>query len=118
MAQRIGYRMRELTDVVSACPGISKRGALRAVGLPERGMGSGRELMRAIRAGLILVDLECPWVRPTAHALFAGERDRRMFYLRAELMRGRPTPERAAELAAEINRLRQAQADNYAKASA
>jgi hypothetical protein len=115
---RIGYRMRELTDVVSACPGISKRAALRAVGLPERGLGSGREMMRAIRAGLIVVELECPWVRRSAHALFASERDRQMFHLCAELLHGSPTPERAAELAAEIDELRQAQAADYAKESA
>lgn len=113
---RIGHRMRELTDVVSACPGISKRAALRAVGLPERGLGSGREMMRAIRAGLILVDMECPWVRPTAHALFANERDRLLFYLRSELMRGSPTPERAAELAEDIARLWEQQAQTWVAA--
>ena len=41
---RIGHRMRELADIVSAMPGCSKSDALRAAGLPTRGMGSGREL--------------------------------------------------------------------------
>jgi hypothetical protein len=67
---RIGYRMRELADIVSAMPGCSKSDALRAAGLPTCGIGSGRELNRAVSAGLILVEHE--------HAkrcrLFASER--------------------------------------------
>jgi hypothetical protein len=46
---RIGYRMRELADFVSAVPGCSKSDALRAAGLPVHGMGSGREMNRAAR---------------------------------------------------------------------
>ena len=49
---RIGYRMRELVDICSAMPGISKSGALRAANLPTHGLGSGRSLNRAIAAGL------------------------------------------------------------------
>jgi hypothetical protein len=112
---RIGYRMRELADVVSACPGISRRGALRAADLPERGLGYGRPLDRAIRAGLIIQDQANPWVRRSHYALFASERDRDLFNLRAELM-SRPTPARAAEIAAEVARLRQAQAAAFADA--
>lgn len=57
---RIGYRMRELADIVSAMAGCSKADALRAAGLPTHGMGSGRELNRAIMAGLIIVEHERP----------------------------------------------------------
>ena len=43
---RIGPRMRELRDVVSAMPGCSRADALRAAGLPTSGLGSGRPLDR------------------------------------------------------------------------
>ena len=95
---RVGYRMRELHDIVSASPGISKSDALRAAGLPTRGLGSGRELNRAIAAGLIIVEHE--------HArrcrLFASERDRRRWHLAREaLTQGTPAG-RVAEIRAEI----------------
>ena len=115
---RIGPRMAELQDIVSAMPGCSRRAALRAAELPERGIGHGRPLNRAIQAGLIIQDISNPWVRHGHYALFANERDRVIFNLRAELLHGSPTPERAAELAAEIDELRQAQAADYAGESA
>jgi phosphoserine phosphatase len=100
-AKRVGYRMRELADMVSASPGITKSDALRAADLPTRGMGSGRELNRAIAAGLILVE--------HAHArrthLFATERDRRRWQLAREAMTPGTSAERVAEIRAEINRL-------------
>jgi hypothetical protein len=74
--------MRELADIVSAMPGCSKSGALRAAGLPVRGMGSGRELNRAISAGLILVEHE----RANLCRLFASERDRKRWHLAREIM--------------------------------
>jgi hypothetical protein len=110
---RIGYRMRELADVVSAYPGISRRGALRAADLPERGLGHARPLDRAIRAGLIIQDQANPWVRRGHYALFASERDRDLFNLRAELICGQPSPKRVVEIAAEGARLRQAQARSW-----
>lgn len=115
---RIGPRMAELQDIVSAMPGCSRRAALRAAELPERGIGHGRPLNRAIQAGLIIQDISNPWVRRGHYALFANERDRVIFNLRAELLHGSPTPERAVELAEEIRRLREAQAADYAGESA
>ena len=47
-----------MADIVSAMPGLSKADALRAAGLPTHGMGSGRELNRAISAGMIIVEHE------------------------------------------------------------
>jgi hypothetical protein len=98
---RIGYRMRELADIVSAMPGCSKSDALRAAGLPVRGMGSGRELNRAISAGLVLVEHE--------HAkrcrLFATERDRRRWHLVRELLLPGIPAGRVAEIRAEITAL-------------
>jgi hypothetical protein len=79
---RIGHRMRELHDIVSAVPGCSKAQALRAAGLPVRGPGSGRELNRAIKAGLVLVEHQ----QVNLCALFGSERDRTWWILRRELM--------------------------------
>lgn len=110
---RIGPRMRELQAIVSARPGISKRAALQAADLPECGLGHARPLNRAINAGLVIVDSACPWVRRPAHALFASERDRTIFYLRNELPRGQPTPQRADEIRAEVERLRAEQATTW-----
>lgn len=95
---RIGYRMRELQAIVSAMPGISKSDALRAAGLPTHGMGSGRELNRAIVAGLILVEHE--HARRTH--LFASERDRRHWYLMREAVTPGTPASRVAEIRAEI----------------
>jgi hypothetical protein len=98
---RIGYRMRELADIVSAMPGCSKSDALRAAGLPTRGMGSGRELNRAVFAGLILVEHE--------HAkrcrLFASERDRQRWHLVREALPTGTGADRVAEIRAEITAL-------------
>lgn len=98
---RIGYRMRELADIVSATPALSKSEALRAAGLPTRGMGSGRELNRAILAGMIIVEYE--------HArrcrLFATDRDRKCWQLRRELLRPGTPAGRVAEIRAEIGAL-------------
>lgn len=113
---RIGPRMAELQTIVSAMPGCSRRGALRAADLPERGIGHGRPLDRTLRAGLIIQDIRNPWVRKGHYALFTDERARMIFNLRAELLRGRPTPERVAELAAEIDVLREQQAQTWVAA--
>lgn len=98
---RVGYRMRELAEIVSAMPGCSKSDALRAAGLPRRGMGSGRELNRAIYAGLIIVEHE--------HAkrcrLFANERDRERWHLARELLLPGACAQRVAEIRAEIHGL-------------
>jgi hypothetical protein len=98
---RIGHRMRELADIVSAIPGCSKSDALRAAGLPTHGMGSGRELNRAISAGLIIVEHE--------HAkrcrLFASERDRMRWHLVREIMTPGIRARHVAEIRAEISAL-------------
>lgn len=91
---RIGCRMRERGDIVSAMPGCSKSDALRAAGLPVYGLGSGRELNRAIAADLIVVEYE----RSNLCRLFVSERDRRRFYLRRELLQPGCTAERVAEI--------------------
>ncbi len=63
---RIGPRMRELQAVVSAMPGISRRAAMSAAGLPQSGLGSGRSLAgyssRADRRGhgQSLGQVQCP----------------------------------------------------------
>lgn len=95
---RVGHRMRELQAIVSAMPGISKSDALRAAGLPVHGMGSGRELNRAINAGLILV--EHP--RSNLTRLFASEGDRKRWHLTREALTPGTPAQRVAELVAEI----------------
>ena len=95
---RIGRRMRELADIVSAMPGCTKSDALRAAGLPVRGLGSGRELNRAIMAGLILVEHE----RGNLCRLFASERDRTGWHLMREALTPGIPAERVAALRAEI----------------
>jgi hypothetical protein len=97
-APRIGPRMRELADIVSAMPGITKSDALRAAGLPVRGMGSGRQLTRAICAGLILVEHE----RANLCRLFASERDRKRWHLARDLLTPGTSAGRVAEIRAEI----------------
>jgi hypothetical protein len=98
---RIGHRMRELHAIVSAIPGITKSDALRAAGLPTHGLGSGRELNRAIAAGLIIVEHE----RSNLTHLFASERDRRRWHLAREALSPGTPAERVAELRAEVSRL-------------
>lgn len=95
---RIGYRMRELADIVSAMPGFSKSDALRAAGLPTRGLGSGRELNRAIAAGLVVVEHE----RANLCRLFASERARRRWHLAREALTPGTPAGRVAEIRAEI----------------
>jgi len=98
---RIGHRMRELHNIAAAIPGISKSMALRAVGLPVHGMGSGREMNRAIAAGLILVE------HPQSNlcALFASERDRQWWRLRNELLTPGTPAWRIEEIRAELDAL-------------
>jgi hypothetical protein len=98
---RIGRRMRQLRDVVSCMPGCSKRQAMRVAGLPDSGPGSGRELARAIAAGLVLVEAE----RANLHRCFASERDRTAWHLRRDLLQPGCPAERVAEIAAEISTL-------------
>jgi hypothetical protein len=93
--------MRELQAIVSALPGCTKAAALRAAGLPTRGTGSGRELNRAITAGLVLVEHE----RANLCRLFASERDRRRWHLARDLMMPGTPAERVAEIRAEITAL-------------
>jgi len=90
--------MRQLVDVVSAMPGCSKSEALRAAGLKTRGPGSGRELNRAIAAGLIIVEHE----RANLTRLFAGERDRKRWRLAREALKAGTPAGRVVELWADI----------------
>jgi hypothetical protein len=101
--------MRELHDIVSASPGISKSDALRAAGLPTRGLGSGRELNRAIAAGLVIVEHE----RANLCRLFASERDRKRWHLTREAMIPGIPAGRVAEIRAEITRLDAARAATW-----
>lgn len=52
---RIGHRMQELADIVSAMPGCSKSAALRAAGLPTRGVGSAASLTGLLPPGSSLL---------------------------------------------------------------
>jgi len=97
-APRIGPRMRELHDVVSCMPGISKRAALAAAGLPLSGPGRDAPVHRAVAAGLILVERE----RSNRYRLFATERDRQRWHLRQELLQPGQPAERVAAIVAEI----------------
>ena len=110
-AKRVGHRMRELQAIVSASPGITKSDALRAAGLPTHGMGAGRELNRAISAGLILVE--------HAHArrtrLFASERDHKRWHLAREALTPGTPAKRVAELRAEVSRLDAARSATWAR---
>ncbi len=99
-----------LADLVSAMPGVSKAGALRGVGLPDRGIGYLRPLDRAIAAGLIIVE----HATPTLCRLFASERDRQVWHLRDELLHSSPTADRASVIDAEIEALRAEAAKDFA----
>ena len=99
--KRIGPRMQEIADLVSAVPGCTKADALRAAGLEPRDMGSNKPLNRAILAGLVIVEHE--WSN-RCH-LFANQRDRERWHLRAELLAPGAPAERVAEIRAEIERL-------------
>jgi hypothetical protein len=107
---RIGPTMRALADVVSAMPGGSKSQALLAVGLGPHGIGCWRPIQRIVAAGLVIVEKP----RPNLHRLFATETDRQLWHLRDEVLHGDPSPERAQEIAATIERIRDAQAAAYA----
>jgi hypothetical protein len=61
-------------------------------------MGSGRELNRAITAGLVLVEHE----RANLCRLFAGERDRHRWHLAREAMTPGMPADRVAQIHAEI----------------
>jgi hypothetical protein len=109
---RVGPRMRELRDIVSAMPGCSKSDALRVAGLPTHGMGSGRELNRAIAAGLVLVEHE----RANLCRLFATDCDRRWWHLRQEALRPGTSPERIAEIRAELDDIERQRAASWTEA--
>ena len=98
---RIGPRMSELADIVSAMPGCSKSDALRAAGLPTHGLGSGHSLNRAIYAGLILVEYE----NARRTHLFATEMDRQRWHLRQELLQPGTSAERVADIRDAIDAL-------------
>jgi hypothetical protein len=98
---RIGPRMHELADVVSALPGISKRGALLAAGLPVSGVNRDAPVHRAIAAGLMLVERE----RVNLYRCFANERDRQRWHLRRELLAPGTPADRVTAIRAEIARL-------------
>ena len=95
---RVGPRMRELADIVSALPGVLESDALRAAGLPTHGLGSGRELNRAIVAGLTIVEYE----RVNLCRLFATERDHKRWHLRRGVLKPGTPAERVAEIRAEV----------------
>lgn len=98
---RIGYRMRQLHDVVSCMPGCSKRAALAAAGLPLSGPGRDAPLNRAVAAGLVVIEHE----RVNLYRCFANERDRVVWHLRRELLQPGTRAERVAEIRAEISDL-------------
>ena len=100
-AKRIGPRMAEIRDYVSAVPGCSKSDALRAAGLCPRDMGSHKPLNRAIIAGLVIVEHE--WSN-RCH-LFATPRDSAMWHLRRELLTPGTPADRIAEIRIELARL-------------
>ena len=104
--------MAAIRDYVSCQPGCSKAAALRGVGLPDRGIGYLRPVERTIGAGLVIAEPYRPGY-PTR--LYANETDRQLWHLRAELL-GSPSLERAEEIAAEVEAIRQAQAAGYAEA--
>lgn len=101
MSKRIGPRMQEIADFVSAVPGCTKSDAIRAAGLNPHNMGSHKPLNRAILAGLVVV--ENVWSNRCA--LFHTERDRQRFHLRAELLAPGTAAERIEEIRADIERL-------------
>jgi len=60
----------------------SRTAGLRAADLPLHGLGAGRELNRAIAAGLIVVEHK----RANLCRLFASERDRQRWHLAHEAL--------------------------------
>jgi hypothetical protein len=98
---RVGPKMREIRDFISAMPGCSRADALRAAGLPTSGMGTGKPLNRLIAAELVIVEHErCNLLR-----LFATERDQLRWHLRRELLQPGTSAGRVAEIRAEISAL-------------
>jgi hypothetical protein len=98
---RIGPRMQEIADFVSAVPGCTKADALRAAGLEPRDIGSNKPLNRAILAGFVIVEHE--WSN-RCH-LFANQRDRERWHLRRELLIPGTPAGRIAEIRTELARL-------------
>jgi hypothetical protein len=109
---RVGRRMAEIAAITSARPGISKRGVLVAAGLPVSGPGRDAPVHRAVAAGLIIVERE----RVNLYRLFANERDRQRFHLRAELLTPGTSADRIAELRAEMDRLEAERAATWIEA--
>src|SRR5258708_40372847 len=108
---RIGATMRAVADYVSGCPGKSKAEGLRGVGLAHRGLRAYRPINRTIAAGLVI----CEKGSPTRCRLFSAETARELDYLREALLHGEPTPQRSAEILAEVDKIRAAQAAKFAK---
>jgi hypothetical protein len=77
------------------------RDQLAEILLPTHGMGSGRELNRAISAGLIIVEHE----HAKRYRLFATERGRMRWHLVCEIMTPGMPARRVAGLRAEISAL-------------
>ena len=101
MAKRIRPRMAEIQAIVTALPGISKRGALLAAGLPVSGVNRDAPVHRAVAAGLIIIERE----RSNRYRLFATPRDSAIWHLRAEALTPGTPATRVAEIAAEIRAL-------------
>ena len=96
---------RALADVVSALPGCTKTAALRAADVPVR------VLNKAVDAGLVLVE----YGRANLCHLFAGERDKKIWRLRRELLEAGTPAERVAEIRTEIDRLQAERARTWAQ---
>ena len=96
---RIGRRMAEIQAIVSVMPGISKRGALAAAGLPVSGVNRDAPVHRAVAAGLILVERE----RSNRFRFFATPGDQRAWHLRRELLQPGCPVERIAEIRTELD---------------
>lgn len=99
---RIGPTMAAIRDYVSCVPGCTKAAALRGSDRPVRGLGAYRPMNRAIAAGLVIAEQTR---RCGPYRLFASARDRELYHLRSELMAS-PSPERAGQLVAQIEKLR------------
>lgn len=106
---RIGPRMRQIQTYASCFPGESVTSVLEGCGIPTHRSSYRAAIYRAEDAGLIVIER----VRSNLYRVFATERDKKIFYLRRELLAPGTPADRVAALRAEIDALRAEQAQTW-----
>ena len=106
---RIGPRMRQIQTYASCFPGESVTSVLLGCGIPTHRSSYRAAIYRAEDAGLIVIER----VRCNLYRVFATERDKKIFYLRRELLAPGTPADRVAALRADIDALRAEQAQTW-----